>query len=128
LTFGQTIRLARQNLRLSQATAVFQIKKSYPGLRLSGSYLCMIENDQKTNLSIKLIRALINFFKIAPAYVIPLLSVKNETACVAENPANYLISPAFLEIYQSLTEAEKSQTETFMNYLKSQRTPAATTK
>jgi transcriptional regulator with XRE-family HTH domain len=122
LTFGKTVRLAREGMRLSQADAALQIEKRYAEVRLSGPYLSMIETSQKTNLTIKLIYALIDFFKLAPASVALLLPDSN----IAENSANYKIGDSgdeFIKIYQSLTDAEKSQAETFMKYLIAQRLP-----
>jgi transcriptional regulator with XRE-family HTH domain len=128
LTFGQTIRAARESMQLSQVDAALQIEKKYSEdqVRISGPYLCTIETDQEPNLTINLLRALIAFFKIAPADVLILLFGKDESSHIAENPATYQINAQFLEIYQSLTEAEKGQTETYMEFLRSQRTPPAT--
>jgi transcriptional regulator with XRE-family HTH domain len=121
LTFGQMIRLERENLQLSQLEAAAQIHKKHPGIRLSGPYLSMIENDQKNNLSKRLIRALADFYQIAPANVLLLYFSENEISQVAESSANYQISPGFLKCYQSLTEAEKVQAEAYMKFLVAQR-------
>jgi transcriptional regulator with XRE-family HTH domain len=123
LTFGQTIRLAREGMHLSQVDAALQIEKSFSEVRISGPYLSTIETDQEPNLTIKLLRALIVFFKIAPADALSLLYSTDETSRIAENPAHYQSDAEFFKIYQSLTATEKSQTETFMKFLKAQRIP-----
>ncbi|MDU4961329.1 MAG: XRE family transcriptional regulator [Sporomusaceae bacterium] len=63
MTFGQNLRRAREQLNLSQEAAAKSIEKSYQ-VRLSAAYLSMIENGVKTNLTVKLINALLSRFRL----------------------------------------------------------------
>lgn len=65
LNLGEAIKKAREERGLSQEAAAKEIEKLYPGVRISGPYLSMIENGTKTNLTVNLIDALISYFKIS---------------------------------------------------------------
>lgn len=63
MTFGEQIRLAREKLQLSQEDASTAIEKKY-GVRLSASYLSMIESGVRTNITVNLLNALLDFFNL----------------------------------------------------------------
>lgn len=63
MTFGEILRKTREQANLSQEGAAKSIEAKYK-VRLSASYLSMIENDLKTNLTVKLINALLDFFNL----------------------------------------------------------------
>jgi transcriptional regulator with XRE-family HTH domain len=64
LTFGEEIKKSREKLGISQEEAAQRIKKLYEGVRLSPSYLSMIESGSKTNLTTNLIDAILDFYKL----------------------------------------------------------------
>lgn len=95
MTFGETLRKAREQLTLSQETAAKAIEAKYK-VRLSAAYLSMIENDVKTNLTVKLINALLDFFNLplnaaaslfTPAFQLPGYSGEQTVRSVRETPA-----------------------------------------
>lgn len=61
--FGIIIKNARETAGLSQDEAAERIRKKY-GVRLTASYLSMIENGTKTNMTVNLIKAMIDFFSL----------------------------------------------------------------
>jgi len=61
MTFGEIIRDAREKSSLSQEDVAKAIEKKYH-IRLSPSYLSMIENGSRTNLTVNLLGALLDFF------------------------------------------------------------------
>jgi transcriptional regulator with XRE-family HTH domain len=63
LNFGKSIKEAREQMNLSQEEAAVKIRNEYR-VRLSPSYLSMIENGQKTNLTTNLEKALCSFFNV----------------------------------------------------------------
>jgi len=120
MTFGQLVKQAREMMGLSQEEASSQIKKRYPEVRITGSYLCMIENDQKKNLTIYLIDALIEFFKLDPSSVQLLLSCgKNKSFGVFETADEYKINNIRKEndFYNGLTPEEQAKLNEYREFL-----------
>jgi transcriptional regulator with XRE-family HTH domain len=68
--FNEYVRCAREKMDISQENASKLIEKQY-GVRLSPSYLSMIESGQRTNLTVDLIKALIEFYNL------PLSTIKS---------------------------------------------------
>jgi transcriptional regulator with XRE-family HTH domain len=50
---------------LSQEFVAREVEQKYQGVRLSGPYLSMIENDIKNNLTIRLRDALLDYFNLS---------------------------------------------------------------
>jgi transcriptional regulator with XRE-family HTH domain len=63
VTFGEIIKQSRENMQLSQEEAAKAIEKNY-GVRISTSYLSMIETGTRKNMTVNLINALLSFFKL----------------------------------------------------------------
>lgn len=63
LTFGEIIKQSRENRKISQEALSRIIKKKY-NVRLSTSYLSMIETNVRTNLTVNLINALLDYFEL----------------------------------------------------------------
>ncbi|BBB91004.1 MAG TPA: helix-turn-helix domain-containing protein [Methylomusa anaerophila] len=63
MTFGEIVKISRENKRLSQEDVSKAIEKKY-GVRLSTSYLSMIETGMRTNLTVNLLNALLDFFNL----------------------------------------------------------------
>ena len=63
MTFGEIVRNAREKSNLSQEDVAKAIEKKY-NIRLSPSYLSMIENGTRTNLTVNLLSALLDFFNL----------------------------------------------------------------
>lgn len=63
MTFGEIIRVSREKSSLSQEDVAKAIEKKYC-IRLSPSYLSMIENGTRTNLTVNLLGALLDFFDL----------------------------------------------------------------
>ena len=110
MTFGETLRRAREQLNLSQEAAAKAIEAKYQ-VRLSAAYLSMIENGVKTNLTIKRINALLAFFQLpfhAAASLFPLSGPLSQepVPTVRETPERYLPEDTELppEARQALTE------------------------
>ena len=61
MKFGEILRQTREQLNLSQENAAKSIEAKYK-VRLSAAYLSMIENGVKTNLTVNLINALLDYF------------------------------------------------------------------
>lgn len=61
MKFGEILRQTREQLNLSQESAAKSIEAKYK-VRLSAAYLSMIENGVKTNLTVNLITALLDYF------------------------------------------------------------------
>ena len=75
MTFGRLVREARENMHLSQEEAAKAVEAQYKGVRLSSSYLSMIESDSKTNLTTDLVRALCKYFVLPNSAVDYLLDI-----------------------------------------------------
>lgn len=56
MTFGEIIKKTREERKISQEIMAKNIKKNY-NVRISTSYLSMIETNTRTNLTVKLINA-----------------------------------------------------------------------
>lgn len=63
MQFGEIIKEAREKNLLSQEDAARQIEKTY-AIRLSASYLSMIESGTRTNITVKVLRSLLHFYKL----------------------------------------------------------------
>ena len=63
ITFGEIIKSAREYRRLSQEETAATIGKKYK-VRISASYLSMIESGVRTNISLKLLNAFLDFFNL----------------------------------------------------------------
>ncbi len=74
--FNDAIKKSREQLGISQEAAAKEIERLYPGVRISGPYLSMIENGTKSNLTTKLVKALLDFYKL-PAYFATSLLIDN---------------------------------------------------
>ncbi len=59
MTFGEILRTTREKRNLSQEDAARAIEKKY-GIRMSPSYLSMIENGTRENLTVKALNALLD--------------------------------------------------------------------
>ena len=64
-TLGELIKKTREERGLSQEFVAREIEQKYQGVRLSGSYLSMIENNIKDNLTTRLRDALIDYFNLS---------------------------------------------------------------
>jgi transcriptional regulator with XRE-family HTH domain len=63
MTFGQTLKTAREKMEKSQEEAAKAIRDRY-NVRISGPYLSMLENDVKTNPTIELVDAILNYYQL----------------------------------------------------------------
>jgi len=63
MTFGEIIKQEREERRMSQAVLADKIRKQYK-VRISTSYLSMIETNVRTNVTTNLINALLNYFEL----------------------------------------------------------------
>jgi transcriptional regulator with XRE-family HTH domain len=100
MVFGEIIKYSREQLLLSQENVATAIEKKYQ-VRLSASYLSMIENGARTNLTIKLINALLDFFNLpvqttASLFCKPFTTDNSHVSNILETSAHYHISPSFL--------------------------------
>lgn len=92
MRFGEIIKQSRESMQLSQEEAAKAIEKHY-GVRISTSYLSMIETGTRKNLTVNLITALLSYFNL-PA------SIATHLFEPANSPAEYLESndtPVFCE-------------------------------
>ena len=93
MQFNEAIKKAREQRELSQDMAAKEIEKLYPGVRVSGPYLSMIENGSKTNLTTNLIAALIDFYKLPPDFALTLFkNTINKNSMATEEPCRYNIT------------------------------------
>jgi transcriptional regulator with XRE-family HTH domain len=65
MTFGEIIKKQRDHKKMSQHTLADNIKEKYD-VRLSTSYISMIETNTRTNLTVNLINALLEYLELPP--------------------------------------------------------------
>jgi transcriptional regulator with XRE-family HTH domain len=75
VTFGEIIKQSREKMQLSQEEAAKAIEKNY-GVRISTSYLSMIETGMRTNLTVNLITALLKYFQLPASIATHLFETK----------------------------------------------------
>ncbi|CUH96500.1 hypothetical protein P22_2590 [Propionispora sp. 2/2-37] len=73
MQFGEIIRTAREKKVLSQEDAAKMIERNY-AIRMSASYLSMIENGARTNITVNVLKALLDFYKLPFSAATGLLS------------------------------------------------------
>jgi len=89
MTFGEIIRDAREKSRLSQEDAAKAIEKKYR-IRLSPSYLSMIENGTRTNLTVNVLSALLDFFNLPLETALSLFAQPaSRNRCFLEEKSTY---------------------------------------
>ncbi len=103
MTFGQILRAARENNNLSQEDTAKAIEKKY-GIRMSPSYLSMIENGTRANLTVKALNALLDFFKLPLDSAGSLFSASAKVTGVSENREKYRIGPIPVHSAQELEQ------------------------
>lgn len=88
MTFGEYIRQAREGMLLSQEDVSTNIEKKY-GVRLSASYLSMIESGVRTNITVNLLNALLDYFDL------PLVAANSLfSKSLTEQPQGLLVKEA----------------------------------
>jgi len=75
--FGKAVKGARDKAGLSQEEASKLIEEKY-NVRLSSTYLSMIESGARKNLTVNVISAISTFFKLSAADVLSLLDLSSE--------------------------------------------------
>lgn len=88
MTFGEILRLTREKKNLSQEDTAKAIEKKY-GIRMSPSYLSMIENGTRENLTVKSLNALLDFFNLPFESALSLFKASNNANYLLEEPARY---------------------------------------
>jgi transcriptional regulator with XRE-family HTH domain len=88
MTFGEILRTTREKRNLSQEDAARAIEKKY-GIRMSPSYLSMIENGTRENLTVKALNALLDFFNLPFESALSLFKTTNPQNCLLEESVLY---------------------------------------
>lgn len=88
MTFGEILRTTREKRNLSQEDAAKAIEKKY-GIRMSPSYLSMIENGTRENLTVKALNALLDFFNLPLESALSLFKASNHGNCLLEEAVPY---------------------------------------
>jgi len=88
MTFGEILRLTREKKNLSQEDTAKAIEKKYR-IRMSPSYLSMIENGTRENLTVKSLNALLDFFNLPFESALSLFKASNNENCLLEEPVRY---------------------------------------
>nr|WP_092075138.1 helix-turn-helix transcriptional regulator [Dendrosporobacter quercicolus]NSL50100.1 helix-turn-helix transcriptional regulator [Dendrosporobacter quercicolus DSM 1736]SDN35506.1 Helix-turn-helix domain-containing protein [Dendrosporobacter quercicolus] len=101
MTFGEILRNAREQNHLSQEDTARAIEKRY-GVRMSPSYLSMIENGARANLTVKSLSALLDFFDLPLDSALSLFKLSTKTAALLENREKYTAIPAVTDSDQAL--------------------------
>lgn len=73
LFFGDLVKQSREYMKLSQDEAAKTIKTKYD-VSISGSYLSMIERNERTNLTINVVNAIIDFFNLPASSIASLFT------------------------------------------------------
>ncbi|WP_434132136.1 helix-turn-helix domain-containing protein [Sporomusa sphaeroides] len=73
LIFGDLVKQRREEMKLSQDEAAKTIKTKYD-VSISGSYLSMIERNGRTNLTINVVNAIIDFFNLPASSIASLFT------------------------------------------------------
>lgn len=102
MQFGEIIRNAREKKVLSQEDAAKLIERNY-SIRMSASYLSMIESGVRTNITVNVLKALLDFYKLPFSAAASLLCYQTtgQTRVAETEPA-----------YQALLSVESSRLET----------------
>jgi transcriptional regulator with XRE-family HTH domain len=79
MTFGEIIKQKREESKISQAALAKRIKKQY-NVRISTSYLSMIETNARTNLTVNLINALMEHLDLPMEAAHSLLTGSKQSA------------------------------------------------
>lgn len=112
MLFGEIIREAREQINLSQEDASKMIERKY-AIRLSASYLSMIENGTRTNITINVLKALLNFYNLPFSAAFSLFP-----NIVAEKNQSYAIdSPDINTRIANLPEEAKRSIDEFTRYI-----------
>lgn len=119
MLFREVIRDAREKRNLSQEDVSRAIEKQYR-IRLSPSYLSMIEKGTRTNLTVNLLGALLDFFNLPSYTVLSLFAIpalNNE--CCHETKKLYGLSPQREEMdaLANLPEEARRSLEDYKEYL-----------
>ena len=88
MTFGEILRITREKKNLSQEDTAKAIEKKY-GIRMSPSYLSMIENGTRENLTVKSLNALLDFFNLPFESALSLFKASSNANYLLEEPARY---------------------------------------
>lgn len=116
MTFGEILRTAREKNNLSQEDTAKAIEKRY-GVRMSPSYLSMIENGTRANLTVKSLSALLNFFNLPFDSALSLFKSSTKTTKLLEDKEKYQTLADHEQALAALPEEAKTMIREFTEYM-----------
>lgn len=111
-SFGDLVRMARENAGLTQDDAAAAIRQKY-GVRLSSAYLSMIERGERTNLTTKLENALKDFFNIQLTKAVDILEILEDKDTKITAGDQSITKEQRLSILRALINPIKESTKNF---------------
>ncbi len=112
MLFGEIIKKTREAMNLSQDDASKMIEKKY-AIRLSAPYLSMIENGMRTNITVNVIKALLDFYSLPFSAAASLFQ-----NIIAEKKVPYTVSSPETETQiANLPEEAKRSIDEFTAYI-----------